>query len=67
MCEAAGFEATYLGGYMSTTQLDARLDPEHRNFLAAMTFGEHGYPMDRDMHAGIGGTYRLRRPAEERD
>jgi hypothetical protein len=46
---------------------DARLDPEHRNFLAAMTFGEHGYPMDRDMHAGIGGTYRLRRPAEERD
>lgn len=75
LCEAAGFEAHYLGGYLSHVEMDAlardrdraisdeRLAAEHRGFLRSLDFDADGYPMHRGAHAGIGGTYRLRRPA----
>lgn len=73
-CEAAGFEARYLGGYLSRLELDTlrealqraisdqRLGAEHREFLGSLSFDPDGYPLYGGMHAGIGGTYRLRRP-----
>ena len=79
ICEAAGFEAEYLGGYLSAVEMDAlaedlrraiaddRLADEHRDFLRALTYDASGYPMYEGMHAGIGGTYRLRRPSDNGD
>jgi hypothetical protein len=73
MCEAAGFEATFLGGYPSTMELDAirrllnkamydeRLAEEHRAFLLGLSFDRGHLPMRDGTYAGIGGTYRLRR------
>jgi ubiquinone/menaquinone biosynthesis C-methylase UbiE len=74
MCERAGFEAEFLGGYLSSVEVTAldlskdkaiaepRLADEHRDFLRALTFDSEGHPMHRGKHAGIGGSYRLRRP-----
>lgn len=73
MCERAGFEADFLGGYPSRMELDSmrrwldrgrrdeRLADEHREFLARITFDPDGLPMRDGVYAGIGGTYRLRR------
>jgi SAM-dependent methyltransferase len=73
LCEAAGFEAEFVGGYPSTTELraleeswakaiaDPRLGGEHRDFLRALTFDPAGRPMFEGAHAGIGGTYHLRK------
>jgi ubiquinone/menaquinone biosynthesis C-methylase UbiE len=75
MCEAAGFEATFLGGYPSRMELDAirrllsralwdeRLSDEHRAFLRELSFDGDGLPLRNGGLAGIGGTYRLRRAA----
>jgi ubiquinone/menaquinone biosynthesis C-methylase UbiE len=75
MCEAAGFEATFLGGYPSRMELDAnrrllgraltdeRLDEQHRAFLRDVTFDADGLPVRHGVLSGIGGTYRLRRAA----
>jgi SAM-dependent methyltransferase len=75
MCERAGFEAEFVGGYMSLTDLstvetwleqarsDERLGREHREFLAELEVDEHGHPLYRGKHAGLGATYRIRRPA----
>jgi SAM-dependent methyltransferase len=72
-CEAAGFEAEYLGGYLSKLELetlrrvrdraiaDPRLGDEQRAFASAVSFDPNGYPMHHGKHAGIGGSYRLRR------
>ena len=71
LCEGAGFDVEFVGGYVSKNELraleqswakaiaDARLDGEHRDFLRALTFDLAGRPMFRGFHAGIGGTYRL--------
>jgi len=71
MCESAGFETDFVGGYLSLHELnclkeykelaisDPRLGEEHRNFLANLTVGELGYPMFQGKHAGIGGVYKL--------
>jgi len=73
LCEAAGFEAEFVGGYLSKNELraleqswakaiaDARLPAEHRDFLRALEFDFAGRPMHDGFHAGIGGTYHLRR------
>lgn len=73
MCAAAGFEAEYIGGYFSDTELsalkkygkkainDTRLADEHRQFLQSLVFDERGYPKYEGKHAGIGGVYNLRR------
>ena len=75
ICEDAGFEVDYVGGYLSLNELtmlgrhwaaaiaDDRLDDEHRRFLRSLTFDAKGYPMYEGLHAGIGGTYWLRKPA----
>jgi SAM-dependent methyltransferase len=74
VCEAAGFETEFVGGYPSKNELraleeswakaiaDPRLGAEHRDFLRALTFDFAGRPMYQGAHAGIGGTYRLRKP-----
>jgi hypothetical protein len=71
LCEHAGFEASFLGGYLSRHELkrlreswataivDDRLDEEHRAFLRQLTYDIDGRPMYRGFHAGIGGAYRL--------
>lgn len=73
MCERAGFEARFLGGYPSRLELDSlrrlhdralsdeRLGEEHRAFLHEVTFDADGLPMRHGVYAGIGGTYRLQR------
>lgn len=73
MCERAGFEAEYLGGYLSSVETTAlelsrenavaepRLAAEHRDFLRSLEFDPEGRPMRDGKHAGIGGSYRLRR------
>jgi SAM-dependent methyltransferase len=74
MCQRAGFEGEAVGGHLSRHELktlktswsraiaDDRLAPEHRTFLRELTFDFNGFPQCRGRHAGIGGTYRLRRP-----
>jgi len=73
LLRSAGFEVDYAGGYLSKHELnvldrswakalaDDRLAPEHRDFLRALTFDFAGRPMHEGRHAGIGGTYRLRK------
>jgi ubiquinone/menaquinone biosynthesis C-methylase UbiE len=74
LLEQAGFEARYLGGYLSQWELramgeswgyaiaDERLPAEHRDFLRALRYDYSHRPMVGDLHAGYGGTYRIRRP-----
>jgi len=73
VCREAGFEGDFAGGYLSRRELralesswaralaDDRLGDEHRAFLRELVFDFRGYPLYRGRHAGIGGTYRLRR------
>jgi ubiquinone/menaquinone biosynthesis C-methylase UbiE len=73
MCERAGFEVEFVGGYVSKNELraleqswaqaiaDERLPEVHREFLRALTFDVEGRPMHDGRHAGIGGTYHLRK------
>jgi SAM-dependent methyltransferase len=73
ICEAAGFDCEYVGGYLSDTELkcyrkyadkalrDAHLADEHKRFIAALTFDEEELPLFNGKHAGIGGVYNLRR------
>ena len=74
MCARAGLHAEWMGGYLSTQEMnslkaswavalvDKRLAKEHRDFLRALSFDFHGYPRYLDMHAGIVGTYRITKP-----
>jgi ubiquinone/menaquinone biosynthesis C-methylase UbiE len=74
ICRRAGFEVEFVGGYPSRHELkllqklwaqaiaDSRLGEQHRTFLRELTYDVHGYPMNRGMHAGIGGVYRLAKP-----
>ena len=76
MCERAGFEAEYLGGYLSLHELsrlrelgeraiaDERLGEEHSAFIGELEMDPAGMPTYRGKHAGIGGVYRLRRPQD---
>jgi SAM-dependent methyltransferase len=69
MCAAAGFDWTYLGGYLSLHELDLlaryrdealespELDEHHKEFLRELTFDDQGLPLYRGLHAGIGGSY----------
>ena len=74
LCEEVGFEVDFAGGYPAKTELraleqswakaiaDPRLADEHRDFLRGLTFDFAGRPMHDGAHAGIGGTYHLRKP-----
>ena len=71
ICNEAGFEADYLGGYLSLHELqqlephldaaiaDERLDAEHRDFLRELEMDDAGPPTWRGVHAGVGGSYSL--------
>ena len=69
LCEGAGFNAVYAGGYFSGLELqllskyysqamnDERLGTEHRQFLRGLAY--KGLPEYRGKYAGIGGVYKL--------
>jgi ubiquinone/menaquinone biosynthesis C-methylase UbiE len=71
ICNRAGFQCEYLGGYLSDVELksyqkyaksalrESRLADEHKKFIAGITFDEEGLPKHNGSHAGIGGVYRL--------
>jgi ubiquinone/menaquinone biosynthesis C-methylase UbiE len=73
MAERAGFSAEFVGGYLSLTELecleryreqavgDERLAVDHREFLEAVVRDDAGLPMVGGKHAGIGGSYRLKK------
>jgi SAM-dependent methyltransferase len=73
LCRSAGFDAEFLGGYLSVNELsvlefwgmkallDDRLASEHREFLSEIRWDDAGYPRYRGRHAGFGGSYRLRK------
>lgn len=73
MAEHAGFAAEFVGGYLSVRELecldryreqatgDERLGDEQRAFLASLTRDANGLPMVAGRHAGIGGSYRLKK------
>jgi ubiquinone/menaquinone biosynthesis C-methylase UbiE len=75
MLEQAGFDAEYLGGYLSQWELramqeswgsaiaDQRLPREHRDFLRGLRYDYNHRPMHGELHAGIGGTYRISKAA----
>ena len=72
LCEAAGFETTFVGGHHSKHELDLwaqlgeaakadeRLGDQHRQFLSELEFDEAGYPLWRGKHAGVGAVFELR-------
>jgi ubiquinone/menaquinone biosynthesis C-methylase UbiE len=74
MCERAGFRVRYMGGYLSTSELqwvredrDAaircrRLSDASRRFLTELTIAADGMPLHRGRHAGLSGVYRLTKP-----
>jgi ubiquinone/menaquinone biosynthesis C-methylase UbiE len=73
LLKTAGFDAEFVGGYLSLHELtcldayglraldDPRLANEHREFLQTLRRDERGLPMHAGMHAGIGGVYVARR------
>ena len=70
---AAGLKGEFLGGYLAKYELelysrygekgrtDERLSDEHRAFLNQLHRDHSGLPLFRAKHAGVGGSYRLRR------
>lgn len=73
LCEQAGFDVRFLGGYFATVELenardhlaaathDPRLPAPHREFLASLTRDERGYILHDDAYAGVGGVWALER------
>jgi len=73
MCDAARLEASFVGGYPGSLELEIiasdlrrarrsrRLGAEHRTFLRALTTDDRGYPMSGGEYAGVGGVYAIRR------
>jgi SAM-dependent methyltransferase len=74
MCNAAGFEASFVGGYpslhgeldliktaLAPALADERLPADSRAFLESLEFDERGYPVSNGSYAGLGGCYRLRK------
>ena len=79
LCAEAGFEASFLGGYLFRHELetlsrhrdqavrDPSLANEHRAFLRDLEFDQAGLPLHRGLHAGVGGAYLLRTTAARSD
>jgi ubiquinone/menaquinone biosynthesis C-methylase UbiE len=74
MCKEAGFiKVEFLGGYLSTTELDCLrnfgeaalsddgLQEEHKEFIRNLEYDSEGLPMYKGKYAGVGGVYRLRK------
>lgn len=69
MCEKAGLETDYVGGYMNQEEIaalaildqaavDPRLGQEHRDFIIGLD-RSGDYPKSGLLYAGNGGTYRV--------
>ena len=74
MCDH-GFEGTFKGAAISLRELkclerrfdaiaDRRLPAEHRQFLSALTFDEHGIPRYQGVVAGIDACYSFKKPTQ---
>lgn len=71
MCENAGFESRFTGGYLTETEMislrrylnraleDSRLDEDHKEFLRLLAFDSQGLPMYQGRYAGVSGVYHL--------
>lgn len=71
ICETAGFNTSYRGGYCSQLELDLlrdkgaqaladnRLGEEHKEFLRGLGYSASGYPLYDLVPAGVGGVYHL--------
>lgn len=71
MCENSGFFVKFLGGYLSSWEIewyekygvnalkDTRLSSEHKDFIQKISIGSDGLPMINGYYAGIGGVYYL--------
>jgi SAM-dependent methyltransferase len=71
LCNNAGFEVSYMGGYFNTSELywlnkytrrallDTRLATEHREFLRKLEYDMKGYPIFAGKYAGWAGVYRI--------
>ena len=74
LCQKAGFQADYAGGYLSRQELsflkslrdqaigDERLNQVHGDFLRDLEYDDHGYPLYHGKYAGVGGVYHLFKP-----
>jgi hypothetical protein len=74
LAEQSGFAGSFLGAAVSVHELSLlseraaaiqhpKLDEEHREFLEALTFDEHGRPLINGQVAGIDGFFELRKAA----
>ena len=73
ICESAGFDVDFVGGYLARTELDSlsrharsalndeKLDEEHKRFIGNLVFDRRHYPVHMGKYAGVGGVYRLRK------
>lgn len=73
MCQSAGFECEYIGGYLTQAEMisikrywsralcDSRLSEEHKDFLRLLEFDKRGLPMIHGRYAGVSGIYQIRR------
>jgi ubiquinone/menaquinone biosynthesis C-methylase UbiE len=71
LCKSAGFEAEFVGGYLSLHELnclqefgekalqDSRLADEHKEFIRNLEYDDRNYPIYKGKYAGIGGVYQL--------
>ena len=72
LCRAAGFAATYSGGYFHKKEpvwlrehgeaalASTELAEEHKRFIRELTWDRSGMPLFGGKHCGIGGVYHLR-------
>lgn len=71
ICEAAGFQCRYEGGYFTQTEInsidrylseainDERLSDDHKRFLLALEFDSKGFAKFGGYYAGVSGVYKL--------
>ncbi len=71
MCENAGFECRFAGGYLTETEMislrrqrdqaleDSRLEDDHKEFLRSLAFDDRGLPMVQGRYTGVSGVYHL--------
>jgi len=73
LCESAGFECRFAGGYLTETEIistkqhlasalnDLKLADSHKEFLNRLTFDDKKLPMCEGYYAGVSGVYHLRK------
>ncbi|MBI2803763.1 MAG: methyltransferase domain-containing protein [Planctomycetes bacterium] len=73
ICQHAGFDTEYLGGFVACNELDlwdqhgakalrdARLGEPHKSFLKQLDWDASGLPYFQGKAAGVGGSFRIRK------